>query len=827
MEEKPGFLCGVVEGFYGRPWSMEQRKVLFQWMQRWGLNTYLYGPKDDLKHRLLWREVYSPEEAAQLRPLVEEAASRDLQFVYALSPGQDIVFSSPCDVGLLKRKLKQVADFGCKAFAILFDDIDHSLCQADKEAFSSFAHAQVSVANEIFRFLGEPPIFLFCPTEYCNSLCSPSLAKSPYLNTVGEDLLPGITVIWTGNKVISRELSVASVMEVQAVLQRPPLVWDNLHANDYDSRRVFLGPFKGRPPGLRAHLRGLLLNPNCEFEANYISLHTLGTWHRLSAKPGQGGEVQQVTYCPEEALLLALKDWMQEMSKPLQPGRQCRPAGLKSSESDSDLKNSESAVQDPATRGSNHTSAQDNLRGGSLLPAGIPKDKGQGEQELVVAPRSEDRGLRLSVPHGEMEGEEGEREVQDTPAGKELPLVRTQSQEKGKGGGAAVGRAPLSEEEVKLLVGLYYLPHEHGPPAQRLLQDLAWLKAHSHCVSANGKKGEPQKVEEWRLRAGRFQQDCDRIARLHGSVVNCTNRAVLYDLYPYVWDLRNTVLVTKAFVSWLDGRVLNDNYPFGSWRNCFYWCRTNASVDLLGVESEPWVFKGGLSGEFQMLLPTGTNNDLFSHPPPLFPSSRLYNIRPYQTKDKVELYRICRQLHLKTQSSPDGHQPHPDLMGDRWLGASFALCPEYSFVLEDEQGLCGCALGALDIRAFLKRSEATWLPTMREKHPRGPGATSHPAAQEALQYFHSEHPDYPDSLLYHFPSVLRLEALPEVLDTSVTRSLVTSLLSALKANGSQGVFCEVLPTDRSRLEFFTKLGFLEIFRCEAVTREEVVLGRLL
>ncbi|MBN3313918.1 OGA GlcNAcase, partial [Atractosteus spatula] len=940
-------VCVCLAGFYGRPWSMEQRKVLFQWMQRWGLNTYLYGPKDDLKHRLLWREVYSPEEAAQLRPLVEEAASQGLQFVYALSPGQDIVFSSPCDVGLLKRKLKQVADFGCKAFAILFDDIDHSLCQADKEAFSSFAHAQVSVANEIFRFLGEPPIFLFCPTEYCNSLCSPSLAKSPYLNTVGEDLLPGITVIWTGNKVISRELSVASVMEVQAVLQRPPLVWDNLHANDYDSRRVFLGPFKGRPPGLRAHLRGLLLNPNCEFEANYISLHTLGTWHRLSAKPGQGGEVQQVTYCPEEALLLALKDWMQEMSKPLQPAltlrvclppaggevqqvtycpeealllalkdwmqemskplqpvegaggggssvnvlkglkpttvidllltrlsrdkvinfkelhrmktslrpitrheavmsvkreeteqcvsvsRQCRPAGLKSSESDSDLKNSESAVQDPATRGSNHTSAQDILRGRSALPAappctaGVPKDKGQGEQELDVAPRSEDRGLRLNstenLPRGETEGEEGEREAQDTPASKELPLVRKQSQEKGKGGGAAVGRAPLSEEEVKLLVGLYYLPHEHGPPAQRLLQDLAWLKAHSHCVSANGKKGEPQKVEEWRLRAGRFQQDCDRIARLHGSVVNCTNRAVLYDLYPYIWDLRNTVLVAKAFVSWLDGRVLNDNYPFGSWRNCFYWCRTNASVDLLGVESEPWVFKGGLSGEFQMLLPTGTNNDLFSHPPPL---SRLYNIRPYQTKDKVELYRICRQLHLKTQSSPDAHQPHPDLMGD-WLGACFALCQEYSFVLEDERGLCGCALGALDIRAFLKRSEATWLPTMREKHPRGPGAASHPAAQEALQYFHSEHPDYPDSLLYHFPSVLRLEALPEVLDTSVTRSLVTSLLSALKANGSQGVFCEVLPTDRSHLEFFTKLGFLEIFRCEAVTREEVVLGRLL
>lgn len=35
-------------------------------MQMWSLNTYLYGPKDDLKHRLLWREVYSAEEEGML-----------------------------------------------------------------------------------------------------------------------------------------------------------------------------------------------------------------------------------------------------------------------------------------------------------------------------------------------------------------------------------------------------------------------------------------------------------------------------------------------------------------------------------------------------------------------------------------------------------------------------------------------------------------------------------------------------------------------------------------------------------------------------------------
>ncbi|XP_017565750.1 protein O-GlcNAcase isoform X1 [Pygocentrus nattereri] len=789
MERRDEFLCGIVEGFYGRPWSMEQRKVLFQWMQRWGLNTYLYGPKDDLKHRLLWREVYSAEEEAQLKALVCEAESRGLTFVYALSPGQDIVFSSSSDLTLLKRKLRQVAELGCQAFAILFDDIDHSMCQADTEAFSSFAHAQVSVANEIFRFLGEPHVFLFCPTEYCGSLCSPSVSKSPYLLTVGEDLLPGISVIWTGSKVISRELSADSLVEVQSVLQRPPLVWDNLHANDYDSRRVFLGPFKGRPPGLRAHLRGLLLNPNCEFEANYIPLHTLGTWHKAGKEEREGEEHQ---YCPDQALSAALQDWMDELSQPLQPGRQTRPTEHRSS--------GPSSKHKPSDSSDNQHGAQSKPSSTAGACSAQSHKPSASRKETVARPlRSEERA------HG------------------------GHSREKAPGKGLCAGKGPLSEAQVRLLVGLYYLPHEHGPPAQSLLQDLTWLKANCHYVSVNGngKKTQPQKVEEWRARAGRFLAACDEIAVLHGCVVNSVNRAVLYDLYPYVWDLRNTILVAKAFISWLEGRVMSESSPLGSWKNCFHWCGASSGAELLGVEAEPWVFKGGLSGEVQMLLPVGTSSELFSHPPPLFPTSRLYNIRPFQHKDKVELYRMVRQLHQRARGAQDSAVVHPDFIGDRCLGASLALCPEYSFVLEDELGVCGCAVGILDVRSFAKRCQASWLPAMRDKYSVRPhGSNGHTATKEALQSFLEEQ-DYPDSLLYHFPSQLRLEALPELVDCSVSRSLLTSLLTALKANGSQGVFCEVQPTDRLRLEFLTKLGFLEILRGEARSTEGLVLGRLL
>ncbi|XP_026517531.1 protein O-GlcNAcase-like [Terrapene carolina triunguis] len=150
--------------FYGRPWIMEQRKELFRRLQKWGLNTYLYAPKDDYKHRMFWREMYSVEEAEQLMTLISAAQEYEIEFIYAISPGLDITFSNTKEVSTLKRKLDQVSQFGCRSFALLFDDIDHNMCAADKEVFSSFAHAQVSITNEIYQYLGEPDTFLFCPT---------------------------------------------------------------------------------------------------------------------------------------------------------------------------------------------------------------------------------------------------------------------------------------------------------------------------------------------------------------------------------------------------------------------------------------------------------------------------------------------------------------------------------------------------------------------------------------------------------------------------------------------------------------------------------------
>uniref|UniRef100_T1H5Y0 GH84 domain-containing protein n=1 Tax=Megaselia scalaris TaxID=36166 RepID=T1H5Y0_MEGSC len=192
--------------------------------------------------------------------LIAAAKEQGITFYYALSPGQDMTYSSQKELQILKQ-----------AFALLFDDIEPELSKSDKEIFQTFANAQVSVTNEVFTFLNNPK-FLFCPTQYCSSRAVPNVLDSEYLNTIGSKLHVDIDIMWTGNKVISKLLTVESIQEISDVIRRPPVIWDNLHANDYDQKRVFLGPYSGRSPEIISLLRGVLTNPNCEFHANTIAI---------------------------------------------------------------------------------------------------------------------------------------------------------------------------------------------------------------------------------------------------------------------------------------------------------------------------------------------------------------------------------------------------------------------------------------------------------------------------------------------------------------------------------------------------------------------------
>lgn len=275
------FLCGVIEGFYGRPWTTAQRAKLFAWMEAWGMNTYVYAPKDDLKLRAAWRLPYDAAELTELDGLRRDCARRGLTFVYTIAPGLDMRYAEADEMAALEAKVGQLLELGVTDLCLLFDDIPFRMEAADEARFGTFAAAQAYVANQLLAFArasNAEGLFLFCPTDYCGRMAVPSVRGSTYLKELGERLDPAIDVFWTGPEIVSETIEPPGIEELRNVLGRAPLIWENLHANDYDIRRVYLGPFDGRPSELRDMVRGVLTNPNDEFEANFIPIRSLALY---------------------------------------------------------------------------------------------------------------------------------------------------------------------------------------------------------------------------------------------------------------------------------------------------------------------------------------------------------------------------------------------------------------------------------------------------------------------------------------------------------------------------------------------------------------------
>lgn len=324
------YLLGVVEGFYGNPWAHDERQHLFQQMKGFKMNTYMYAPKHDDKHRHNWRSKYELDELKRLKSLIEVSHENGVDFVFSMSPGLDLRYSCNLDLEQLLDKYMDIKELGCQSFAILFDDINEDLSPEDSRNFESPAHAQASVANFIFEKLGPVKNFLFCPTEYCACFAKPNVGESQYLSSLGKMIHPDIMVMWTGPRVVSRTISVESIEQIRKIFRRPPVIWDNIHANDYDRRRFYLGPVAGRHSDLVGLTAGVLTNPNCQYDFNYVAMHSLAAWHRsfsaalppkkstsltkaLTDIPSTACEDEHKShgaYCPRRALVNALSDWL-------------------------------------------------------------------------------------------------------------------------------------------------------------------------------------------------------------------------------------------------------------------------------------------------------------------------------------------------------------------------------------------------------------------------------------------------------------------------------------------------------------------------------------
>jgi hypothetical protein len=77
----PFAIRGVIEGFDGNPWTHEQRLECVRFISARGMNTFVYGPKDDPLVRRRWREPYPDEALARLTELVRTGTDAGVEIV--------------------------------------------------------------------------------------------------------------------------------------------------------------------------------------------------------------------------------------------------------------------------------------------------------------------------------------------------------------------------------------------------------------------------------------------------------------------------------------------------------------------------------------------------------------------------------------------------------------------------------------------------------------------------------------------------------------------------------------------------------------------------
>ena len=272
---------GVIEGFYGPPWSHAERLDLIRFCAQHDLNTWVHAPKDDPYHRAQWREPYPDDQLARLGELVTLCHEVGVDFAYAIAPGLDICYSHESEWERLLAKIEQVRSVGVVHFQLLWDDVEHTLHCAEDEALYGQAErptgaAQAPFSNRFAREIEQPGPLVVCPMAYAQT------GDGPYRRSCAPHLDDGVVLYWTGPEVVSLAITKDELdMSVHRYANHEHLLWDNFPVNDWEPTVLHLGPLRGRDPNLlHGNLRGIIANAMVQAVPSKLALATVAEWAR-------------------------------------------------------------------------------------------------------------------------------------------------------------------------------------------------------------------------------------------------------------------------------------------------------------------------------------------------------------------------------------------------------------------------------------------------------------------------------------------------------------------------------------------------------------------
>lgn len=296
---------GLIEGFYGKPWSHPARLAMLAFLGEIGLGWYVHAPKNDPKHRARWRAPYDAAELAEFAELARVGRVSDVRVTVALAPqrlfgrgnlrargdrdGDGIDDAQWFD---LLHKVQSLIDVGIQHFALFFDDTLATFLPllATRKLGAFHARAANRLWSALTPQLPEASL-LVTPSVYFGRFATMGRGERAYYEGLSA-LDPRIEVAWTGPGMFSRRISGEDARALAAGTGLRIVVWNNVITNDYlplasggvvglsGIQKLSFGPPENMTPDLPEHVEGILLNAAREPELTKVALSCMAQFVR-------------------------------------------------------------------------------------------------------------------------------------------------------------------------------------------------------------------------------------------------------------------------------------------------------------------------------------------------------------------------------------------------------------------------------------------------------------------------------------------------------------------------------------------------------------------
>ena len=255
---------GIIEGFYGKARSFEERMSMVDFLWQIGMDQYIYAPKDDPYHNKKWREPYPKKDLEKIKELAEFSKNKNIVFTWAIHPGQNPFDFDNYEEEIQKifDKYRQLRSIGVSSFGLCMDDIDR-----DKANEKRYDHMKLvkDLADFVEKESGSNLYFVH-PWYNDDWIDEKGYEYESLLKDI-----ENINVMWTGSQVVS-PISHKSYEDFAKRTGKKPYIWFNWPVNDYKNDQIFIEVFEFFD-SKDLNFDGFYLNPMNQAELSKIAIY--------------------------------------------------------------------------------------------------------------------------------------------------------------------------------------------------------------------------------------------------------------------------------------------------------------------------------------------------------------------------------------------------------------------------------------------------------------------------------------------------------------------------------------------------------------------------